>query len=513
MLKLIEKLNLELDKALFQGDKKYIDRVRQGGKFLARERIELLLDPDTPFLELCPLAGCRAGDDKVTSICGIGVVNGVECFVSANIGTIKGGTINEPTLKKGGRMNEIINQNRLPVINLVESGGADLRVQSKVFHKGGGTFKEMARRSKKGIPTISIVFGSSTAGGAYTPGMSDYIVMVKNQAKIFLAGPPLLKQATGEIVDEETLGGADMHSTVSGVSDYLAQDEHHAIAICRKLVLMLNYKKEQPFPPEHLKRFIPPPIYDPEELLGIVSADIRKPFDAREVIARLVDGSQFHEWKPDWGKSIVCGWARIHGFQVGILANNGVLFSDTANKAAHFIALSDKRAIPLLFLQNITGFMVGPKQESDGIIKHGSKLINAVSNAAVPSITVIMGASYGAGNYAMMGRAYDPRFLFCWPNSKVAVMGSDQLVGVMTTTAREASEKVGRPFDEKKAAVMAGAFKKQVEAESDVFYITSECLDDGILDPRETRDVLGFCYGVIHNTMIEAGGLYGVSRL
>jgi len=511
MSSMVERLNLKLKDVLYEGDQKYIERSRESGKYLGRERIEMLLDPDTPFLELLPLAGCTE-KEKGTNICGIGVVSGVECFIGSNLYTIKGGAINEITLKKGERVNRIIEQNRLPCINLVESAGANLTEQFKVFHKGGGSFREMARRSKKGIPCISLVFGSSTAGGAYTPGMSDYTVMVKNAARVFLAGPPLVKEAISEIIDAETLGGAEMHSKISGVSDYLAKDESHALLLCRKIVSMLNYKKEEPFPPNYFG-VIEEPRYNPDELLGIVNADIRIPFDAREVIARIVDGSRFHEWKPDFGKTIVCCWAQIHGFKIGILANNGVLFSDTANKAAHFIALSDKRGIPLLFLQNITGFMVGSKQEKEGIIKHGSKLINAVSNVSVPAITIMIGASYGAGNYAMMGRAYEPRFLFSWPNSKVAVMGPDQLVGILTTIAKEAAEKANLPYDEKVAAKKGEALKKLVEKESEPFFISSECLDDGMIDPRDTRNVLGFCLSVIYNSQIQPGGTYGVSRM
>lgn len=474
----------------------------------------MLLDPDTPFFELLPLAGCMS-KEKVTNYGGIGIVSGVECYIGSNIYTIKGGAINEVTLKKGERIAQIVEENRLPCINLVESAGANLTEQFKVFHKGGGAFREMARRSKKGVPCISIVFGSSTAGGAYTPGMSDYTVMVKNNARVFLAGPPLVKEAISEIIDAETLGGAEMHSKISGVSDYLAQDESHALLLCRKIVSMLNYKKEEPLPKSYFG-FVEEPLYNPDELLGIANADIRIPYDAREVIARIVDGSRFHEWKPEFGKTIVCCWAQIHGFKIGILANNGVLFSDTSNKAAHFIALSDKRGIPLLFLQNITGFMVGSKQEKEGIIKHGSKLINAVSNVSVPCITIMIGASYGAGNYAMMGRAYQPRFLFAWPNSKVAVMGSDQLVGILSTITREAAEKMGSAFDEKaekRLKAQGDALKGLVERESEPFFLSSECLDDGIIDPRDTRNVVGFCLGVIHNTKIQPGGTYGVSRM
>eukprot|EP01124_Arcella_intermedia_P007629 TRINITY_DN14701_c0_g1_i1.p1 TRINITY_DN14701_c0_g1~~TRINITY_DN14701_c0_g1_i1.p1 ORF type:complete len:538 (+),score=96.39 TRINITY_DN14701_c0_g1_i1:80-1615(+) len=511
MAVVIEKLNEELQSRLFQGPQHTIDRYKKNGKLLARERIQLLIDPDTPFLEIMPLCGCRETED-VTSVVGIGIVSGVECAISANVPTIKGGAINEVSGRKSGRMNEIAKVNKLPMILLVETAGANLTEQSKVFHHGGALFKEIARRSKLGIPTISVVFGSSTAGGAYMPGMSDYVVMVKKQAKAFLAGPPLVHMATGEIIDDETLGGAEMHSTKSGLSDYLAEDEHHAIYITRQIVQHLNFTKETPLPKEY---YLPveEPFYNPDEILGILNPDLKIGFDVREIIARIVDGSCFHEWKPKYGSTLVCCWANIHGFKVGILANNGVIFSDTANKGAHFIQICDKRAIPLLFLQNITGFMVGSKYEHEGIIKHGSKLINAVSNAAVPAITIIIGASYGAGNYAMCGRSYEPRFLFAWPHSKVAVMGSEQLVGVLLTVNKQAAERANRKFDQKQADILAKQFKQQVDAESESFHVSGLGLDDGIIDPRDTRDVLGICLSIIYNTTIKSGSSYGLSRM
>eukprot|EP01126_Amoeba_proteus_P006249 TRINITY_DN12181_c0_g1_i5.p1 TRINITY_DN12181_c0_g1~~TRINITY_DN12181_c0_g1_i5.p1 ORF type:complete len:514 (+),score=98.17 TRINITY_DN12181_c0_g1_i5:189-1730(+) len=513
MQNLITELNMKLQEALYQGPKHHQERHKKSGKLLPRERLELILDPDTPFLELLPLAGCKDKNNPATIVCGIGIVSGVECAIISYIATIKGGATNEITLRKNRRIAEIAEQNHLPCLVLMESAGADLRRQSQVFHAGGASFKWITRRSKAGLPTISVVFGSSTAGGAYAPGLSDYVIMVKNQARVFLAGPPLVKMATGEEIDAETLGGAEMHSKISGVSDYLAEDEYHGIYLARQVVANINYSKKTALPLRHLKGPITEPIYDPDEILGIVGPDIRKPFNAKEVIARIVDGSRFHEWKPDYAKTLICCWAEIHGFLVGILANNGVLFSETSNKGAHFIHLCDKRGIPLLFLQNITGFMVGRKQEHEGIIKHGSKLINAVSNAVVPAITIIMGASYGAGNYAMCGRAYDPRFLFSWPNSKVAVMGSDQLVGVLTTIARDAATKGGKTFDEQKLPAANKMFKAQVEAESSAYYVSSECLDDGIIDPRNTRSVLGFCLSVIYNGPVQPGGAYGISRL
>jgi len=511
-LLLIEELNQKLkETGMFQGEQKYIDRHHSKGKLLARERIELLLDDDSPFLELMSLAG--NGVQTVSLVAGIGLVCGVECMISANVPTIRGGAINEYTGRKWGRMDLIATENRLPLILLVESAGADLNEQEKVFHHGGGGFRSLTRKSKLGIPTISVVFGSSTAGGAYTPGMSDYVIMVKDQAAVYLGGPPLVKMATGEETDSESLGGAAMHSKVSGVSDYLAEDEQHAIYLARQVVSSLNYKKLTPLPKEHYSP-IEPPLYDPEELLGIVSVDVRRPYDAREVIARIVDGSRFHEFKPLYGNTMVTCWARIHGFLIGILANNnGVIFSNTANKATQFIQLCDRRGIPLLFLHNVTGFMVGKKYEEGGIIKHGSHLINAVSNRSVPAISIIIGASYGAGNYAMCGRAYSPNFLFSWPCAKVAVMGPDQLAGVMSIIQQEAAARANRKIDEQVASSMREAFKNKVEASSSVYFYTSEVLDDALIDPRDTRNILGFCYSVIHSGGVQAGGRLGVHRM
>eukprot|EP00029_Vermamoeba_vermiformis_P012429 TRINITY_DN7246_c0_g1_i1.p1 TRINITY_DN7246_c0_g1~~TRINITY_DN7246_c0_g1_i1.p1 ORF type:complete len:537 (+),score=178.41 TRINITY_DN7246_c0_g1_i1:38-1648(+) len=512
---LVADLNTQLGKALEQGKPEHIRRHIEGGRLLARDRIELLLDQDSPFLELCPLAGLGKDNTPLggSVVCGIGLVSGVECLISANVPTINGGSVNRTTLKKFGRIDQIITENRLPAISLVETGGADLRQQAKVFHAGGAGFRSLTRRSKDGLPSISVVFGSSTAGGAYTPGMSDYVIMVKNQAKVFLGGPPLVKAATGEVTDAETLGGAEMHSRVSGVSDYLAEDEHHALYLCRQVVASLNWRKKTPFPGGYLARKIDAPLYDPDELLGIVSPDVRLPFEAREVIARLVDGSRFNEFKPSYGSTLVTAWAEVHGFPIGIIANNGVIFPDTANKATQFIEICERRVIPLLYLHNVTGFMVGKKYEHEGIIKHGSKMINAVANCELPAISIIMGASYGAGNYAMCGRAYNPRFLFTWPNSKVAVMGSDQLAGVMVTIQRDAAEKSGRKFNEEAAAQMSKMFKDKVDSETTAYYCTSRMIDDGIVDPRQTRDILGLCLSVIYTNEIKPSGRYGLHRM
>ncbi|MCS6856574.1 MAG: acyl-CoA carboxylase subunit beta, partial [Sandaracinaceae bacterium] len=378
----------------------------------------------------------------------------------------------------------------------------------KVFVPGGRAFRDITRRSRAKLPTICIVFGSSTAGGAYIPGMSDYVIMVKKQAQVYLGGPPLVKMATGEESSHEELGGAEMHSRVSGVSDYLAESEADAIRMGREIVAHLNLKKKAAplcFPVED-------PLYPSEDLLGIASADVRIPFDAKEVIARIVDGSRFSEFKPLYGPELVCGWARVHGYLVGILANNGILFTACANKGAQFIQLCNQSNIPLVFLQNIVGFMVGRRYEEEGIIKAGAKMINAVSNSTVPAITIMIGASYGAGNYAMAGRAYAPRFLFSWPNHRIAVMGGKQLAGVLEIIQREAAIKRGEAVDEEKIKVMKAMIEAQIESESDPFYATARLWDDGVIDPRDTRHVLGICLSIVHRQPIEGTMAWGVFR-
>jgi acetyl-CoA carboxylase carboxyltransferase component len=492
------------------GGAKYVERHRERGKLLGRERIELLLDRDAPFLEIAPLAAW--GTDFALGgslVCGIGVVAGVECAITANEPTLKGGSINPYGQKKGARLMEICARNRLPLINLTESGGADLPHQSEIFVPGGRGFAELTRRSAEGIPTICLVFGSSTAGGAYVPGMSDYVVMVKEGAKVFLGGPPLVKMAIHEDSTDEELGGAEMHSRVSGVSDYLAHDELDAIRIGRDIVASLNWKKlgwSKRVPVEE-------PRYDVEELLGVTSFDVKKPFDVKEVIARVVDGSRFHEFKPTYGSTLVTGSAHIHGFPVGILANNGVLFSESAEKGAQFIQLCNQRKTPIVFLQNITGFMVGKRYEEGGIIKNGAKLINAVSNSGVPHITVMVGASYGAGNYGMAGRAYDPRFVFTWPNHKIAVMGAEQLAGVLSIVRRQAAERSNTPFDEAQDTAIRGLVQAQIEKESNAYFATGRLWDDGVIDPRDTRTVLGLSLSAIHSAPVEGTTRYGVFRM
>jgi len=511
MLKRIEELERLMAESRSQGKEKYLERARRKGRLLARERIELLLDPGSPFLELLPLAGWGRKPIALggTVVSGIGLVSGVLCMISTNVGTVKGGTIDEVTLQKSMRLAEIAEQNHLPVIYLVESGGANLPEQAKIFNYGGTSFRDITRRSKLGMPSIAVVFGNATAGGAYLPGMSDYIIMVKNEAKMFLAGPPLVKMATNEETDDESLGGALMHSKVSGSSDYMAEDDRDGLRIAREIMAHLANSQQLHQAP----RSFAPPRYAAEELLGIVSDDLKIPFDAREVIARIVDDSDFHEFKPLYGNTLITGYAHIHGYPVGIIANNGVLFSEAGNKGAHFIQLCNRNNVPIIFLQNITGFMVGQKYEEEGIIKHGAKMINAVSNSTVPMLTLIMGASYGAGNYAMCGRAYQPRFLFSYPNAKIAVMGGEQLAGVMDIVQREAAAKAGMPYDEQQAEMVKMMVKKQLDDESNAWYATGQLWDDGVIDPRQTRNYLGFCLAVVNNTAYQGTGEFGVFRM
>lgn len=511
MSKLVEKLEGYFQKSLFQGKEKHLAKARKAGKLLARERIELLLDQDSFFLELLPLIGLKGEGfgPGGTAVCGIGLVAGRLCMINANVGSNRGGSIDKATLEKSIRMSEIAMENGLPVINLVESSGANLPEQEQIFNYGGTIFREITRRSRKGFPTISVVFGNSTAGGAYIPGMSDYTIMVKKKAKVFLAGPPLVKMATNEVTDDESLGGAEMHSTISGVSDYLAENEQDAIRLAREVVAQLKAPNSSP----PAKEAVDPPLYDAEELLGIVPADIRKPIDARELIARIVDGSRFSEFKPNYGATLITGYAEIHGYKIGIIANNGVILSEAANKATHFIQLCNRNNIPLLYLQNTTGFMVGRAYEEGGIIKDGAKMLNAVSNSDVPTITIMIGASYGAGNYAMNGRAYQPRFLFSYPNSKIAVMGPQQLSGVMEIIQRAAAKKAGMEYDEEQAAQLRQYMIQQVEKSSTAWYATSQGWDDGIIDPRETRNYLAVCLATIHNQPIEGTKDYGVFRM
>ncbi|MFH0245653.1 acyl-CoA carboxylase subunit beta [Streptomyces sp. HK10] len=513
MLARLDALEAEHARALAGGGEKYVARHRGRGRLLARERIELLLDPDTPFLELSPLAAWGSDHTVGASlVTGIGVVEGVECLITANDPTVRGGASNPWTLKKALRANEIARANRLPLISLVESGGADLPSQKEIFIPGGALFRDLTRLSEAGIPTIAVVFGNSTAGGAYVPGMSDHVIMVDRGAKVFLGGPPLVRMATGEEADDEELGGAGMHARVSGLADHFAVDEPDALRQARRVVARLNRPKAHPAPGAAAVR---PPRHDEDELLGVVPGDLKVPFDPREVIARIVDDSDFDEFKPLYGTSLTTGWAALHGYPVGILANaRGVLFSQESQKAAQFIQLANQRDIPLLFLHNTTGYMVGTEYEQGGIIKHGAMMINAVSNSRVPHLSVLMGASYGAGHYGMCGRAYDPRFLFAWPSAKSAVMGPQQLAGVLSTVMRESAAARGKSYDEEGDAALRAMVEQQIEAESLPMFLSGRLYDDGVIDPRDTRTALGMCLSAVHTAPVAgARGGFGVFRM
>ncbi|WP_039827117.1 acyl-CoA carboxylase subunit beta [Nocardia testacea] len=507
----LAEVEAEFEKVIAGGGPEKLARHRKRGKLTARERIELLIDEDSPFLELCPLAAWGSEFQVgASTVAGIGVVEGVECMIVAPDPTVRGGTSNPWTLRKTLRVNDIIRENRLPVISLVESGGADLPTQKEVFVPGGRMFRDLTQASAAGIPTIALVFGNSTAGGAYIPGMSDHVVMIKERSKVFLGGPPLVKMATGEESDDESLGGADMHARVSGLADYYALDEQDAIRIGRRIVKRLNWKKRGPA----ARTSVLEPLYDPDELLGIVPPDLKIPFDPREVIARIVDGSDFDEFKIRYGSSLVTGWAELHGYPVGILANaRGVLFSEESQKATQFIQLANKTNTPLLFLHNTTGYMVGKEYEQKGIIKHGAQMINAVSNSKVPHISVLMGASYGAGHYGMCGRAYDPRFVFAWPSAKSAVMGGAQLAGVISIVGRAAAEARGQAFDEEADSGMRAMVEAQIEAESLAMFMSGRLYDDGVIDPRDTRTVLGMALSAIHTAPVQGAESFGVFRM
>ena len=491
------------------GGQRYVDRHRQRGKMLARERIEQLIDPDSPFLELSPLAGWGSEFPASAGVVnGIGIVEGTEVAITATDMTYRGGSMNPRSVDKNMRFQEIVRANRLPWISLNESAGADLPHQADIFIRGGEGFRNPTQLSRLGIPTITVGFGPATAGGAYTPGMSDYTVFVKGRGTAYLGGPPLVKMAIDEIVDEETLGGAEMHTRVSGLSDYLAVDEMDALRITREIVAHLRWRKLGPGPtlaPD-------PPVHDPDELIGCASADVRVPFDMREVLARVLDGGRFEEFKPLYGDKLVCGWGSIGGFPVGLLGNNGILFSEEASKGAQFIQLCNRSDTPLIFLHNITGFMVGSKAERGGIIRNGAKLINAVSNSTVPHIVVMVGASYGAGNYGMAGKAYDPRFIFTWPNHRIAVMGGRQLAGVMDIVARNAAAGRGVEVDEDELNARKEALEAQIESESSALYSTGRVWDDGIIHPNDTRHVLTMALSVTHSVEVRGATEYGVWR-
>ncbi|WP_028934386.1 acyl-CoA carboxylase subunit beta [Pseudonocardia spinosispora] len=510
-LRLLDRLAEQLELAAAGGGERYAARHRDRGRLLVRERIELLVDPDSPFLELSSLAAWgtefTVGASVVT---GIGVVSGVECVIIGHDPTVRGGAMNPYSLRKTLRALEIARLNRLPVVNLVESGGADLPTQADLFVPAGRIFHELTALSAAAVPTVALVFGNSTAGGAYVPGMCDYAVLVDLQAKVFLGGPPLVKMATGEVADDEELGGAEMHSRVSGLADHFAADEYDAIRIGRMIMSQLNWRKLGPAPDLHPA----PPRYDPEEILGLVPPDAKVPFDPREILARTVDGSEFGEYKPRYGTALVCGWARIHGYPVGVLANHrGVLFSEESKKASEFILLANQTDTPLVFLQNTTGYMVGTSYEQGGIVKDGAKMINAVANSTVPHLTINMASSYGAGNYGMSGRSYDPRLMFAWPGAKLAVMGAAQLAGVMSIVGRASAASSGREFDEAADAKRTAAIEAQIESESDSFYVTARLYDDGIIDPRDTRTVLGMGLSAVHSTTVAGRRGFGVFRM
>jgi len=521
MTEALDEIDRLLDEAAAGGGPRSHARLAERGKLPVRERLALFLDPDSPWIELSALAGY---DSDYTigggAVIGIGVVAGVECVVFANDPSVLAGALTPYVGKKWQRAMQIARENRIPYVSFVESAGADLRrggdeadgpkgAKVEHFAESGRFFYDLIELSKLGIPTVCVTFGSSTAGGAYQPGLSDYNVFIDGGSKVFLAGPPLVKMATGEDSDDETLGGARMHSEVSGLAEYLAVDERDALRLAREVMSHLNWRKP-PFAPCGTGDA---PIHDPEELLGVIGRDLRQPIDVRDVIARVVDGSRFEEFKALYGPTLVCGWASIHGHPVGILGNNGALFPESSEKGAHFIQLCNQQDIPLVFLQNITGFMVGKDYERAGMVKRGSMLINAVSNSTVPHLTVILGSSYGAGTYGMSGRAFGNRLTFIWPTSKIAVMGGAQIAGVMSIVRRGQAARAGQPFDEEADRVIRERVEAGHDAESLALQATGAISDDGIIDPRDTRTVLGFCLSVVRNRPVEGAEGYGVFRL
>lgn len=496
------------------GGEKATARHRSKGKLTARERINALVDQDTPFLELSAMAAYQVYDDIVPAagiITGIGRVHNVECLIIANDATVKGGTYFPLTVKKHLRAQQIAQENHLPCVYLVDSGGANLPQQDEVFadrNHFGRIFYNQAIMSSMGIAQIAVVMGSCTAGGAYVPAMADESIMVEGTSSVFLAGPPLVKAATGEIVDTETLGGADVHTRISGVADHLASDDKDAIILARNAVARLNKRKDT----QVNFRPVKPPKYNPEEIYGVIPRDPRHVYDVRDIIARIVDASLFEEFKQRYGTTLVCGFAHIYGCPVGIIANNGVLFSESAQKGAHFIQLCCQRNIPLVFLQNITGFMVGKRYEHDGIAKHGAKMVNAVACATVPKFTVLIGGSFGAGNYSMCGRAYDPRFLFMWPNARISVMGGEQAANVMNQISQDKSEAAGNEWTEEERNKIRKPILDKYEQQGHPFYASARLWDDGIIDPANTRDVLGIAISASLNAPITKTD-YGIFRM
>ena len=519
MLEVIEKL---LEEAAGGGGEEAVARLRAREKMPIRERISHALDRDSPFLEISPLAAWRSPFNIGSGfVVGIGVIENVECVILGHDPSVRAGAFNDFNSKKLMRGLEIARVNRLPYVQFVESAGADLRgeaggdpeaaIQRETEHfaESGRLFYEITELSKLRIPTVSVVFGASTAGGAYQPGMSDYNIFIKNQSKVFLGGVALTKMATGEDANEEDLGGADMHTSISGLGDYLARDEMDAIRMCREVMAHLNWQKLGPEPNPDFEE----PLHDAEDMLGLVSEDLRSPFDVREVIARIVDGSYFEEFKPLYGPTLVCGWASVHGYPVGILGNNGALFSESAEKAAQFIQLCNQIDVPLVFLHNITGFIVGTDFEQGGITKNGSKMINAVANSTVPHITIILASSYGAGNYGMSGRAFGTRFTYIWPLAKIAVMGPKQMAGVMSIIGRAAAERRGIDFDEDADSERARVAEHWAEERSKGLYATSRVSDDGMIDPRDTREVIAMSLSAAYNNKVEGTKEFGTWRM
>ena len=511
---LVEELDARLQRVSEGGGAKARDKHTERGKLLVRDRITALLDPGSPFLEIAPLAAEGMYDGAAPAagiVAGIGRVHGQEVVIVANDATVKGGTYFPMTVKKHLRAQEIARENHLPCVYLVDSGGAFLPLQDEVFpdkEHFGRIFYNQARLSAENIPQIAVVMGSCTAGGAYVPAMCDESIIVREQGTIFLGGPPLVKAATGEVVDAESLGGADVHTSVSGVADHFAEDDRDALQIARNLVAHLNRSKTVPVATQPARE----PLFASEELYGIVPKDTRRPFDIREVIARIVDGSEFQEFKARYGKTLVCGFAHIHGYPVGIIANNGILFSESALKGAHFIELCNQRDIPLVFLQNITGFMVGRKYENAGIAKDGAKMVTAVACSHVPKFTVVIGGSFGAGNYAMCGRAYGGRFLWMWPNARISVMGGEQAASVLSTVKRDGIEASGKSWSADEEEAFKAPIRDQYESQGNPYYASARLWDDGIIDPADTRRVLGLGLAAALNAPIEKGR-FGIFRM
>ena len=511
MKKLLKELSSYYKLSKLEGNSAQIKRTRARKKLLAREKIDLLLDKKKPYIELMPLAGLKhengfgAGG---TTVVVLGYVSNVLCLINANVATRKAGAVDYATSLKNLRLSQIAKENKLLTINLVESGGANLPDQDRVFNNYGKFFMEMSRRSKEGIPTISIVFGSATAGGAYVPGMSDYSIFQKNAAKVFLAGPPLVKMATNEDSTDEELGGAQMHSSISGVSDFLAKDEKEALAIAKNLIKKIKHPTENNF-----EKGASAPKFDSKEILGIVPSNLKKPFDIKDLVKRFVDNSEFVEFKENYGRTMFCCWTEVNGYPVGIIANNGVIFIESARKATHFIQLANKSNTPLLFIHNTTGFMVGKRYEQGGMINAGAQLIHAVSGSTVPHISLQVGNSYGAGNYAMCGRSFEPRFLFSYPNVKSGVMGADQLSGVMEIIKRNAALSSNKLIDENKLNKEKKALAEDADKRASVWHTTSEVWDDGVIDPTETRKYLSLALAAVYSSDIKGTDSFGIFRM